>query len=98
MIDLEILREILSGVKTEHKNSLEASSVINQVWKEVLEYSEQERKKGKWIKDGEIPNTCSVCGEDWDKYVEGQDIWYTGEIPNFCPNCGCQMNGGEENG
>ena len=49
MIDLEILHEILSGIKAEHKNSLEASSVINEVWKEVLEYSEPERKKGKWI-------------------------------------------------
>ena len=57
--------------------------------------AEPERKKGKWNRDGEIPNTCSVCGEDWDKYVEGQDIWYTGEIPNFCPNCG-SYNGGEE--
>ena len=54
------------------------------------------RPKGKWDRDREIPNTCSVCGEDWDKYVYGQEVWYTGEIPNFCPNCGADMRGEED--
>ena len=87
MIDLEILHEILSGIKAEHKNSLEASSVINEVWKEVLEYSEPEWKKGKWIHDN--PNTfkCSKC----NKYL---DIGCGNMKMNFCPHCG-SYNGGE---
>lgn len=86
MIDLEILREILSGVKTEHKNSLEASSIINEVWKEVLEYSEPKRKKGKWILKPNIYGVsyCSEC--DYELHTDNT---------NYCPNCGCQMNGGE---
>lgn len=60
-----------------------------------LPSAQLERKRGKWNQDEEIPNTCSVCGEDWDKYVEGQEIWYTGEIPNFCPNCGADMREGD---
>ena len=61
----------------------------------IISKLSQPRKKGKWNRNGDIPKTCSVCGEDWDKYVEGQEIWYTGEIPNFCPNCG-SYNEGEE--
>lgn len=89
VISLETLREILSGAKTEHKNSLEASSVINEVWKEVLEYSEPERKKGKWtIKAGELAfwDVCSEC----KKMVIHKAPFY-----NFCPNCGADMREGE---
>ena len=99
MIDLEILREILSGVKTEHKNSLEASSIINEVWKEVLEYSEPKRKKGKWIDDGtELGCCCSECGTTLDDYFDGSlhEICLS-KIPNFCPSCG-SYNGGEDDG
>lgn len=39
----------------------------------------------------DIPKTCSVCGEDWDKYMYGSEVWYTGELPKFCPNCGVRM-------
>lgn len=86
MIDLEILCEILSGVKTEHKNSLEASSIINEVWKEVLEYSEPKRKKGKWIDTGS-GQECSECHE----IQYGYD-----NFRYFCPNCGADMRGGGE--
>ena len=93
MIDLEILREILSGVKTEHKNSLEASSIINEVWKEVLEYSEPERKKGKWIfihplqADDEGAYICSNCRYgDWD--IKPTD--------KYCKFCGADMRKGRE--
>lgn len=54
-----------------------------------------ERKRGKWLANGDILKECSFCGEDWDKYVFG-DIWYTGELPKFCPNCGAEMK--EEEG
>ena len=93
MIDLEILREILSGVKTEHRNSLEASSIINEVWKEVLEYSEPERKKGKWIGKEQFANSpdfyswqCSVCG------CVLEDPTMDKPYP-FCPSCGADMRG-----
>lgn len=52
-----------------------------------LLHEEPERKKGKWLGDGDIPKTCPYCHEDWDKYVNG-DVWYSGELPNYCPNCG----------
>lgn len=49
---------------------------------------EPERKKGKWLMNGEIYGhmywRCSQCGEEVD---------YIGA--NFCPNCG-SFNGGEE--
>ena len=92
VISLETLREILSGAKTEHKNSLEASSVINEVWKEVLEYSEPVRKTGKWVQKHFVW-FCSECGENPTKgmgYVQGHD-----ELYDFCPNCG-SYNGGEQ--
>lgn len=54
-----------------------------------------ERKKGKWIANGDIPKECPFCGEDWDKYIFG-DIWYTGELPKFCPNCGADMRGEQD--
>ena len=38
MIELEVLKEILFDIKQEHCNSLEASSVINDIWYEVMEY------------------------------------------------------------
>lgn len=54
-----------------------------------------ERKKGKWLANGDIPKECPFCGEDWDRYVFG-DICYTGELPKFCPNCGADMRGKQE--
>lgn len=38
MIEFEVLKEILLDIKHEHCNSLEASSVINDIWHEVREY------------------------------------------------------------
>ena len=84
VISLETLRDILSEAKTEHKNSLEALSVINEVWKEVLEYSEPERKKGRWISNSPVTMKCDQCGliiKDWD--------WHRFK---YCPNCGSVMN------
>lgn len=58
-------------------------------WCPLFETSELE--KGEWIANGDIPKTCPFCGDDWDKYVFGDEIWYTGELPNYCPNCGKPM-------
>lgn len=53
-------------------------------------------KTGHWEPScADIPNRCSVCGEDWDKYVYGPEVWYTGELPKFCPNCGVRIGGVE---
>ena len=62
---------------------------------EKLPSTQPERKKGKWIANGDIPKECPFCDEDWDKYVFG-DIWYTGELPKFCPNCGADMRGEQD--
>ena len=62
---------------------------------EKLPSADPARKKGAWIANGDIPQECPFCGEDWDKYVFG-DVCYTGELPKFCPNCGEDMRKGEE--
>ena len=54
------------------------------------------RKKGKWISDGDIPTKCPFCGEHWNKYIFGDEVWYTGEVPKFCPECGCDMRGEQD--
>jgi hypothetical protein len=78
--------------------SIYSSGKVVKTWdlnnKEIAKAVPSNQKTGEWNRDVEIPITCSVCGEDWDKYVEGQEVWYTGEIPNFCPHCG-SYNGGK---
>ena len=49
------------------------------------------RPQAEWV-GGEIPKTCSACGNDWDDYIDGgSSVWYTGGLPNYCPNCGARM-------
>ena len=51
-----------------------------------------DRLSGQWAPPyADVPTNCSICGEDWDKYVYGSEVWYTGELPKFCPNCGVRM-------
>lgn len=80
-IDLEILREILSEAKTEHKNSLEAMSVIDEVWMEVLEYaSPTSESPNSWIpcsikKHPDSTIECYVTVKDYtDDYGEEYDL------------------------
>lgn len=54
-----------------------------------------DRPQGEWI-GGEIPTRCPICGHDWDEYVEGQEVFYTGDIPKYCPNCGARMKGADD--
>ena len=56
---------------------------------EKLPSAQQERKKGTWIVDNDIPCICSECGTNWiDDYVDSRELYITGKIPNYCPNCG----------
>ena len=63
---------------------------ISDYLKMYFNIGQPKQENGKWIGIGDIPETCSFCGEDWSKYIIG-DKWYTGEMPNFCPNCGAKM-------
>lgn len=49
----------------------------------------EERKKGKWIIDGECVD-CSVCRHDKWSRVPFEDLV---KRFNFCPNCGADMRG-----
>lgn len=51
----------------------------------------EERKKGKWIIDGECVD-CSVCRHDKWSRVPFEDLV---KRFNFCPNCGADMRGEE---
>lgn len=62
----------------------------------INELPAADRPQGEWT-GGDVPTRCSICGHDWDEYVEGQEIWYEGSIPNFCPNCGADMRKGVDN-
>jgi len=63
----------------------------NEIRKAIKEVpsAQPERKKGKWIHDGEdIPHGvdwmhCSVCGR--------RDPHVPAAMTNFCPNCGAEM-------
>ena len=100
MGDLISRQAAIDAIDRERKNKhlfntaedglLEARGVIN-----TLPSAEPERKKGKWIANGDIHKECPFCGEDWDKYVFG-DVVYTGELPKFCPNCGEDMRGEQD--
>ena len=50
-----------------------------------------ERKKGKWIGDSDIPDRliCSCCDSQYDMYFLEQDDMH------YCPNCGAEMEGEE---
>ena len=79
--------------KSEHRDLWHYEKALSEI-KEMLE-SEPERKKGKWLANGDIPKECPFCGEDWDKYIFGE-VLYTGELPKYCPNCGADLKGEKE--
>ena len=64
---------------------------------------EQERPKGRWIKETQPLTweevdvaTCSVCGESWF-LGEDEDCLFEeiAEMWDFCPNCGADMRESE---
>lgn len=93
-IDREYLVEHIHACMENDRLMLTATK--EEILQMVADVPSAEPKHGEWI-GGDVPSECSVCGEYWDyKYVEGQEIWYTGELPNFCPNCGADMRGEDE--
>ncbi len=76
--------EYARGLKNQWRYDVNALKAVPSV--------QPERKKGKWVANGDIPKECPFCGEDWDKYVFGE-VWYTDELPKFCPNCGADCRG-----
>lgn len=58
----------------------------------------EERKKGKWIWDGEsrreYPYKCSECGEiDYYAFLYDAETRTYKQQDKFCPNCGAKMEG-----
>ena len=73
-------------------NNSDVKIVLENLKQNILKMPTTDRPQGEWI-GGDVPTRCSICGHDWDEYVEGQEIWYEGSVPNFCPHCGVPMKG-----
>ena len=52
---------------------------------ETLPSAQPERKKGKWIYDGD----CYIC----DQCKSAFGWWADSQTSNYCPNCGADMRG-----